>query len=62
MSKKRRHYSSDFNSKVALAALNGDQTTSELAARLDIHPTMVLASNRSAMLGVPASQASFRSR
>ncbi|GHB12590.1 transposase [Modicisalibacter luteus] len=41
MSRKRRQYSSDFKAKVALAALKGDQTTSEIAARFEIHPTMV---------------------
>lgn len=41
MSKKRRQYSASFKSKVALAALKGDQTTSEIAARFEIHPTMV---------------------
>ncbi|XAW61329.1 IS3 family transposase (plasmid) [Halomonas sp. Bachu 37] len=41
MSRKRKQYSSDFKAKVALAALKGDQTTSEIAARFEIHPTMV---------------------
>ncbi len=41
MSKKRRQYSGDFKAKVALAALKGDQTTSELAARFEVHPSMV---------------------
>nr|WP_275298249.1 transposase [Halomonas campisalis] len=38
MSKIRRHYSSDFKAKVALAAFKGDQTTSELAARFEVPP------------------------
>lgn len=41
MSRKRRECSSGFNAKVALAALKGDQTTSELAARFEVHPSMV---------------------
>lgn len=41
MSKKRKQYSSDFKAKVALVALKGDQTTSEIAARFEIHPIMV---------------------
>lgn len=41
MSRKRKQYSSDFKAKVALAAIKGDQTTSELAARFQVHPTMV---------------------
>lgn len=39
MSRKRRQHSGEFKAKVALAALKGDQTTSELAARFDVHPT-----------------------
>ena len=41
MSRKRRQYSADFKAKVALAALKGDETTSEIAARFEIHLTMV---------------------
>ncbi len=40
MSRKRRQYSSDFKAKVALAALKGDQTISELAARFEVHPPL----------------------
>ncbi|TDA95450.1 transposase [Halomonas marinisediminis] len=41
MSKKRRQYSNEFKAKVALAALKGDETTSALAARFEVHPSMV---------------------
>jgi transposase len=41
VSKKRKQYSASFESKVALAALNGDLTTSEIAARYVTQPTMV---------------------
>ncbi|MDR5901106.1 transposase [Halomonas icarae] len=41
MSKVRQHYSSEFKAKVALAALKGDQTTSELAARFEVRPSLV---------------------
>ena len=41
MSKKRKQYSASLKAKVALAALKGDHTTSELAAHFQIHPTMV---------------------
>lgn len=41
MSRKRKQYSTDFKAKVALAAVKGDQTTSELADRFEIHPTLV---------------------
>ncbi|MET4694661.1 helix-turn-helix domain-containing protein [Endozoicomonas lisbonensis] len=46
MSRKRKQYSSNFKAKVALAAIKGDQTTSELAAHFQIHPTMVSAWKR----------------
>lgn len=41
MSKKRKQYSPNFKAKVALAAIKGDQTTSEFAARFQIHSTMI---------------------
>ena len=41
MSQKRRQYSASFKAKVAVAALKGDMTISEIAARYEIHPTMV---------------------
>jgi transposase len=33
MSKKRKQYSSEFKAKVALAAIRGEETVSQLAAR-----------------------------
>ena len=41
MSKKRKQHSSQFKAKVALAALQNDETTAQLASRFDIHPTMI---------------------
>jgi len=41
MSKKRRQYSPEFKAKIALAAIRGDKTASELAAQHEIHPTML---------------------
>lgn len=41
MSKKRRQYSNELKAKVALAALKGDEATSAMAARFEIHPSMV---------------------
>ena len=37
----RRNHSSAFRAKVALAALKGDQTLSELAVQFDVHPTQI---------------------
>ena len=41
MIKKRKQYSPEFKAKVALAALRNEQSTSELAVRFEIHPTMI---------------------
>lgn len=53
MSKKRNQYSASFKFKVALAALKGDQTTSEIAARFQIHPTMVITWKRELLENAP---------
>jgi transposase-like protein len=37
MSTKRRKFSGVFKAKVALAAVRGDKTTAELAARFGVH-------------------------
>ena len=41
MIKKRKRYSPEFKAKVALAALRNEQSTSELAVRFEVHPTMI---------------------
>ena len=38
---KRTRYSAEFKAKVALEALRGEQTLSELASRHGIHPTQI---------------------
>jgi len=37
----RRNHSSAFKAKVALAALKGDKTMSELAQQFDLHPNQI---------------------
>jgi len=41
MARQRKTYSASFKAQVALAALKGDRTANELAARHQVHPTLV---------------------
>jgi transposase len=41
MSNKRKQYSSQFKAKVALEAVRGEKTISELTSQYGIHPTMI---------------------
>ena len=41
MSTKRRNYSPQFKAKLASAALQNNEPVAELAARFEIHPTMI---------------------
>lgn len=43
MGRKRRNFKPEFKAQVALAALKGEQTTSELAQKYSIHPNMITA-------------------
>jgi len=46
MDKKRKQHSAKFKAKVALAALQNEETTAQLAGRFNIHPTMISAWKR----------------
>ena len=37
----RRNHSADFKVKVALAAVRGERTLSELASQCDVHPNQI---------------------
>jgi len=41
MSQKRKQHSSQFKAKVALAALQNQETTAQLSSRFGVHPTMI---------------------
>jgi len=41
MTKKRQQFSNEFKAKVALEALKGHKTVSEIASEFEIHPTQV---------------------
>lgn len=46
---KRKRYSADFKAKVALEAIKGEQTLSELGSRYGIHPNMITTWKRQAV-------------
>ena len=48
---KRKQHSPEFKAKVALEALNGEATVSELASRFGVHPTMIHQWKRSLLDG-----------
>ena len=41
MSKRRKNHSPEFKAKVALAAISGDQTATELASRYGINASLI---------------------
>jgi len=49
----RRNHSPSFKAKVALAALKGDRTMSELATQFDLHPNQIKQWKDQLLAGVP---------
>ena len=41
MKQTRKKHSPAFKAKVALAAVQGDETIAQLASRLDVHPSQI---------------------
>ena len=50
----RRRFTSEFKARVALAALRGDKTIQEIAARHKVHPNQVSSWKRQALGGLGA--------
>lgn len=49
---KRRRFKAEFKARVALEAIRGEQTVSELAAKHGIHPNLITNWKRQAMAGM----------
>jgi len=62
MNRKRRKFSGVFKAKVALAAVRGDKTTAELAAKFSVHGNQVSAWKRQLLEGAPELFAERRPR
>ncbi len=41
MRRKRKQYSPEFKAKVALAAIKNEETIAQIAARYEVHPTVI---------------------
>lgn len=54
MAGKRKNYSADFKAKVALAAIRGEATISELVAKHGVHQTVIHSWKRQALEGMAA--------
>ena len=49
---KRRRFSAEFKAKVALEALSGEMTLTELASKYGVHPNMISTWKRQAREGI----------
>ena len=49
---KRKRYAAEFKAKVALEAMKGEETLSQLASRFGVHPNMIAQWKRHAMGGM----------
>ena len=49
----RKSYTAEFKAKVALEAVRGDRSLSELAARYEVHPTQIGQWRKALLKGLP---------
>ena len=49
----RKNYSGDFKAKVALEAVKGERTLSELASRYEVHPNQIRTWKKALIDGMP---------
>jgi transposase-like protein len=54
MAAKRKQHTAAFKAQVALAAVRGDRTVNELAARFGVHPTLIHAWKKQLLAGAEA--------
>ena len=52
MSRKRRKFSPEFKARVALEALSGEKTLSELASQYGVHPNQISSWKKQAKEGI----------
>lgn len=62
MRRNRRSFPREFKAKVALAAVRGDRTVNEIAAKFELHPTQVCAWKRQLLDGASELFADGRQR
>jgi len=60
MSTQRKIYSADFKTKVALAAIKGQQTINEIASTYSVHPNQVTQWKKQALPAIPDSFSQHR--
>lgn len=53
MTRKRKRYEAGFKAKVALEAIKGEQTISELGSRFGVHPNQISGWKKQALESLP---------